>query len=216
MMRAFFISLFIIFSCLACEEQGRYFNIAFDEIHGLAVEDRLVFEGEDIGSVVKISARNAGGYLVHVVIKSDFAGVVTENCLFYVARDSRIQSRNYIKMVELHPGGTPLQEGETIRGSGQPPVFSDEDLGGLAEVFEALTEAFEMLADDFRQIPESPEFKSLEKELEKLTQELKRSGEAARERIEKDILPRIQEEIEKLRRRLKKLKREEKEEIIEI
>ena len=55
------------------------------------------------------------------------------------------------------------------------------------------------------------EFEELEEELEALIEEMKKLEKEARERVLKDILPRIKEEMEKLREKLRKWQDEEDE-----
>ncbi len=55
------------------------------------------------------------------------------------------------------------------------------------------------------------EFEELEEELEALMEEMKKLEKEAREKVFKEILPRIKEEIEKLREKLRKWQDEEDE-----
>ena len=61
-----------------------------------------------------------------------------------------------------------------------------------------LKEQFERFFEDLGSIPETEDFKKLEKELERLAEEMKRSSKSVREKIQKELLPRLKEKIEKL------------------
>jgi septal ring factor EnvC (AmiA/AmiB activator) len=98
-------------------------------------------------------------------------------------------------------------------GSIKPLISFDQVEGDLEKGLENLKKEFEQFSGD---ITESEEFKKLKKELDRLAEELKRVGESAREKIEKELLPRLKEEIEKLRKRLQELGREEAVEPLEI
>jgi len=79
-----------------------------------------------------------------------------------------------------------------------------------------LKKQFEGFAKELNRIPESDEFKRFLKELERLQDELKKGGESAKEKLEKEIIPMLKEEMEKLKEKFLKPRRRESEEPIEV
>jgi len=63
---------------------------------------------------------------------------------------------------------------------------------------------------------ESKEFQRLTEQMGKLLKEMRRAGEEVREKIERDLLPRLREEMEKLREMLEKYRNEEEPEPVSI
>ena len=61
------------------------------------------------------------------------------------------------------------------------------------------------------QASENEELEELEEEMQELIEEMKKLGKEAREKVLKDILPRIKEEMEKLREKLRKWRDDEDE-----
>ena len=75
---------------------------------------------------------------------------------------------------------------------------------------------FEKFSKKLHRISESEEFEKFVKELERLQEDLKRGGESAKEKIEKEIIPRLKEEIEKLKEKFLKPRGKEVEEPIQV
>ena len=141
-------------------------------------------------------------------IKAAFADAATEHTEFYIETDPLNTDRMAVEMALTQKGGVPLKDGATVQGSTRSAAF----FGRLLDNFEKKLEDLKMRYRDFSrtlsQIPESREFRNLEKEIEKLASEIKRSGEAAREKIQEEILPSIRKELEELRKRLRDLGRD--------
>jgi DNA-binding transcriptional MerR regulator len=69
---------------------------------------------------------------------------------------------------------------------------------------------------DSDQTPPTEGSQLLRQQLARLLEEMRRAQEELREKIEQDILPRLQEEIEKLQEMLKEYRSDEKARSIEI
>ena len=169
----------------------------------------MLFEQEQIGRVTDVSYEKAGYYLVDVVIANDFAKALTEYSRFYVITDKGNTGKMAIEMMLNKKGGAVLKDGATVEGSIRQSPFIDKMLGDFEKGLEELRKKFDKFTDDLGKIPESEEFKRLEKELKRITEEIKRSGKAAGEKIRKEVLPRLEKELEKLKEKLRKFKKKE-------
>ena len=89
-------------------------------------------------------------------------------------------------------------------GSTQSSALSSETGDDFEKTLEGLKRQFKEFSDDVRKIPEGREFKKLEKKLKDLLEQMKRSEKGVREKIQKEILPRLEREMEKLREWLDK------------
>ena len=65
------------------------------------------------------------------------------------------------------------------------------------------------IADEKNGDPQTDEFNKLKEELERLVKEVKRLEKDLRDKISKELLPRIRKEIEKLRELLREFQRKE-------
>lgn len=154
--------------------------------------------------------------MADLAIKNYFANAATENCKFFIIADPQNTGRKAIEMIQTRRGGIPLQEGATIEGSTKFSAIYSKMSADFEKGLEDFKKQFEQFFEDLTDVPESEEFKKLEKELERLAEEMKRSSKLTREKIQKQLLPQLKEMIEKLRERLRQLGREEKLEPLEI
>ncbi len=76
------------------------------------------------------------------------------------------------------------------------------------EQIENLKNRIEQFLDIMGDIPDSEEFKSLEKELKRLVEEINRSGHSMKEQMQNEVLPQLERTLERLRDRLRRLDRE--------
>jgi hypothetical protein len=194
---------------LGCREEGTHLKIKYTQIHGLEKGNRVLFEQNDIGRVTEVSYEKGGYYLVAVVIANDFANALTEHSRFFIVSDKGNKGKMAIEMTLDRKGGAVLTNGSTVEGSTKKPAFVDQMLGDFEKGLEDLKKKFDKFTDDIGKIPESEEFKRLEEELKRITEELKRSGRAAGETIQKEVLPRLEKELEKLKEKLLKFKKKE-------
>ena len=201
--------LVVCLAFLGCTEEGMHLKVKYVQIQGLEKGDRVLFEQNQIGRVTDVSYEKGGYYLAEVVIKNDFANALTEHSRFFIIPDQRNTGKMAIEMTLVQKGGTVLIDGATVDGSTRPSAFLDQMLGDFEKGLEDLKKKFEKFTDDLSRIPESEEFKRLEKEFKRLTEELKRSGKAAGEKIQKEVLPRLEKELEKLREKLRKFRKKE-------
>jgi len=212
-----FLMLFLVASVfLGCKETGLNLKVRYDQIQGLNEGDRVIFEQNHIGQVAGIFYSEEGYYLVDVVIRKDFANAATEHSKFLITWDPEKEGKKAIEITQSPRGGTLLTDGATVIGTTRASPRSNQLWGDFGKTLDDLRKQLEKFSDDLRKIPESEEFKKLQKELERLLEEMKESGDAAREKIEKEVLPRIKRELEKLKETLRRLGREEEVKPLEV
>jgi hypothetical protein len=191
-------------------------KIRYDHIQGLLEGDRVVFEENQIGAVTGVSYTTDGDYIADVAIKKNFANAATEDSKFYIIDDPVKEDRKAIEVIQTKAGGTPLKNGAIVEGS----TKSETPFGDLPEALEKGLEGFkeqlEGVLEGFSTIPESKEFKDLQEELESLGKQMSKSTGSAKEKLEKDVLPQLKEQIEKLREQMEKMGREQEVEPLEM
>ena len=194
---------------LGCKEGALHIKARYDQIQGLKEEDRVIFEQNHIGQVTGVFYSEHGYYVVDLAIEKRFANAVTEHAEFFIIEDPQNEGQKAIEMIQTRRGGSPLQDGATVEGS----VTSSAVFGVMREDFEKgledFKEQFERFFEDLKSVPENEEVKKLEKELERLAETMKQSSKSVQEKIQKELLPRLKEEIGKLRKRLEMFGREE-------
>ncbi len=215
----------IILICLlilagACRETGLNLNIRFDQAQGLAAKDRVIFEGNHIGSVTKVNYADSGDYIVSVTIQPNFTNTATEDSQFFIIDDPQNTPHKAVEVLLTAKGGTLLADGATVAGSVKPSPVADlfsqlasgwsigmklfgDQLGDWQKQFESFSKELE-------NIPDSEAYKQLEAEFNRLAERIKHSGDDVRETIQNEILPRLQEEMEKMKKRLEQTRPKEK------
>ena len=204
---SFILILPFIFS--ACSENNLEFKIRFDKVQGLKKGNRVVFEQNHIGDVNRVVYTDQGDFLVDVSIFHDFVASATEHSRFTIISDPRDQENKAIEMIHVREGGSLLNNNSTVEGTTQTAILFHKIFEGIEKGLRTFDEQVEQFSEDFKDIPESDEFKKLENEYNRLTEGLKQAGQAARKKIETELLPQLRKEMEMLRRELDKLNREE-------
>jgi ABC-type transporter Mla subunit MlaD len=191
-----------------CKEGDLHLKIQFDRIYGLTAADPLYFGDDTIGQVTRVTYAKESRYLVEVAIEESFAPAATKHARFFVTGDPDRIGRMAIEMVVEKRGGDRLKEGALIVGSTRPSRFAElwEDLGGG---FEALKKEFETLSEGLSDQQQAEAFKRFENEMKRLLEEAKKAGKGAREKLFKEMLPKLKKEMEELREWLEKFPREE-------
>jgi len=215
----------IILICLliltgGCWETWLNLNIRFEQALGIKVKDRVVFEGNHIGSVTKVNYADSGDYIVSVAIQPNFTNTATEYSQFFIIDDPQQAQHKAIEVLLTTKGGTLLADGATITGSVKPSpateffnqlasgwsigmkLFGDQ-LGDWQKQFESFSKELDKL-------PDSEAYKQLEAEFNRLIDKMKHSGDEVRDTIQNEILPRLEEEMDKMKKRLEQTKPKEK------
>ena len=200
---------------LGCKGSDVNIKVRYDQIQRLRQGDRVIFEQNRIGEVTGVFYSVDGHYMVDLAIKKDFANAATEYSKFFIIGDPQNKGRKAIEMIQTQRGGSLLKNGATVEGSTRSSAAFSRMGHDFEKGLEDQKEHFKRFFEDLRAVPESQEFKKLEKELERLAEEMKRSGESAREKIQKELLPRLEQEIEKFREQLREFGREKELEPLE-
>ncbi len=214
MKRIVFASVLLL-AFLGCKEDVLNIKIRYDQIQGLEKGNRVVFERNHIGNIKDIFYSAEGKYIVDVVIKKAFANAAKDNSEFLIIDDPKGNNKKAIEVVATGSGGAILKDGSTLEGSMKSTndldQLGDKIYEGLENVRKGIKEFIESLGG----IAESDEFKRLEGELKDLAEQMKHSGKSVHDKIQKELLPKIKEEIEELRKKLRELGRDEEVEPLE-
>ena len=207
MLKKTFPLLIILLVIMGCYSKDFNLKIRFAQTEGLKANDRIIFEKNHIGKVDDITYSEGGDYIADVKIDKGFTKAVTEHSRFFIINDPSEKGCKAIEMIKVAEGGVPLQKGAIIEGATRFSLLlslMEEDFG---KVMSELSSKIDELTD---------EIKKLENYLNELKEEMKKAGSAFREKIQKELLPRLQEEIEKLKERLRKSGREKEVEPLEV
>jgi paraquat-inducible protein B len=216
MLRSVLILAILSLISWGCDEDRLNFKIKYNQIQGLEEGERVIFEKNHIGKVAHIFYTKDGYYLVHVAIRKAFANAATEEARFFITQDPKNKGKKVIEIIQARKGGLPLINGATVEGSGAASAVFSQMEQSLEKRVEDIGKALDNLFEELQGVPESQEFKKLERELQRLAEEMERSGESMREKIEQEWLPSLKQEMEKLRERLQKLGREQEVKDLEI
>jgi ElaB/YqjD/DUF883 family membrane-anchored ribosome-binding protein len=192
-----------------CGTNDPTINIRYDHIHGLTKGSRVIFEGNHIGDVDHIVYVEKGYFDVTVVFLEEYASSVTEHSRFFITDDPEREKQKAVEMIHLQEGGRPLESGTEVTGTTKTTAFFDQMGDRFEKGMERFSDGVEDLSRKILKETQTPEFKALQREFEQLMEEMKRSGEAAHEKIEKDLIPRLKEELKALKKQLEELRREE-------
>lgn len=195
---------------LGCVDGDLTVTIRYDRIHGLAKGCRVLFEGQPIGDVDAITYSEDGLFDVTVVIPKEYASSVTEHSRFFITDDPAQEGRKALEMIHLQDGGKKMESGARITGTTRTEFFFGQMRRRFEKGLDQFTEEVDELTDKILKETGKPEFKELQKEFERLLEDMSRSGEAAREKIEKELLPELKEELDALKKKLEKLHEDEK------
>jgi len=216
MLRKIFALMIISFVILGCYNRDLNLKIRFAQTEGLKADDRIIFEKNHIGTVDAISYAEEGDYIVDVDIDKGFTKAVTGHSRFFIINDPSEKGRKAIEMIKVAAGGVPLERGTVIKGSTRFSLLLGQMEEDFGRAMSELSRNINKLSDEINQIPESREIKKFEHYLNQLKEKMKKSGSAFREKIQKELLPRLQKEIEKLKERLRKFGREKEVEPLEV
>jgi hypothetical protein len=193
---------------LACQPEGLRLQVSFDRIDGLKKGAPVRFEGNGVGQVEEVVYTKEGDYRVTLTVDKAFANACTTHTRFRIAPLEADGGTMAVVMIQGRPGGDALTADSKIQGEPMAPSVA---LGITAELFkglEKLGEQIETFTHEFQRFEESPAYKRLKEELGSLSESMVDAGRSAREKIEKEVLPRIEAEIRELRKRLESLGKE--------
>ena len=88
---------------------------------------------------------------------------------------------------------------------GYPPLVLVDTWEDIGKKMDAFKKKLKQFSEELKKVPESDEYRELQEELAHLSKEAGRLGTRAREKLEKDVLPQIKDEVERLRELLQEL-----------
>jgi hypothetical protein len=197
--------MFFSLSLFACQPEGLQLKVQFDRIDGLEKGAPVRFQGNNAGRVEDVVYTKEGHYLVGVSVDPAFTNACTSNTRFRIMPQDAGSGAMAVVMAAGQPGGTPLAAGSVVQGQSMAPSIA---LGITAELFKGLEqigEQIEAFTREFQDFEQSPAYKRLKEELGTLSESMVDVGRSAREKIETEVLPRIEAEIRSLRERLEKM-----------
>ncbi len=188
-----------------CNELG--FHISFKNIHGLKENDAVIYENSQIGRVKKITYQKDATFLVEIVLSDEYNHTATQYTQFYVG-DSQLSNGAKAILVELpRQGGKPIEKGATIKGKSKKYFAFPK---GINEPFwENLEEKFQGFIEEFQDIPESEQYKNMKKKLSEFEAQMEESGREIADKFQKEILPKLEQEIKKFMDKLEQQGRQE-------
>ncbi len=196
-----------------CQENALRLKIRFHDVGRLVKGDRVVSDGQEIGVVEGVTYTERGDFLVSVAISEKFKDSITTESDFYITDDPEREGKAAVGVTLSEGMGTPLQEGAVVTGTSKLEVMAAgiwKDLEStLKEFQEGVKELSEKLSKDLRELPKSEEFNRLKRQMDRLAEEMKKAGREAKEKLQKEVIPKIEEEIQELKRWLERQGREE-------
>jgi preprotein translocase subunit YajC len=201
MVTKLFLSILILPGLVLGCGRGLDLEVRFDTIDGLAKGHAVVFEGNVIGEVTKITYQSPGTYQVAISIVSGFEAAATEHSRFSIGPSPLDPERKAVVMVHEKKGGAPLARGSVVQGRAPDP------LAGLRPLAEQFRQGFDAFLQDLQKIPETEAYKTFEQELDELAGTMKNSSGAVREEIRNTVIPLIKKQLEAFRRSLERLGR---------
>lgn len=223
-----------------CLQEDLDLQIRFNENPGLSADDPVVFEGNRIGFVRKVSYTQTGDYLIFITVESEFKNAATVDSEFHIVPDPKIPEKMNLRVEQATPGGNVLEDGAVVQGADRRS-FLDRFIGDISTNLQAkldkLKKEFnkeseqiesgvestlnnisihlEKLNRQISDLPNRETVKALAAMLSQLRNELIASEKAIRTKIQTELIPQIEQEIDHLKRRLAPLDRDEDIEILE-
>lgn len=188
-----------------CDDGGLHLNVHYRDADGLSAGAPVVKDATVIGSVESIQADRAGGYLVGIEIDDKFAAAATRGSRFLLVDQPKNPGRKQVEVEQREPGDAVLAEGSTIEGA--EPAAGFPAFGELFQQFgeglKGLRGQLEQFQEELRRAPESPEARQLQEDWRRLTEEIQRAQSQAEESVNKDLLPKLRQEMERLNERFR-------------
>ena len=185
-----------------CLDRSLTFQIRFTELNGLQQGNRVLFQNNHIGEVVKVNYTDTGDYLVTVTILPDFTNATTKDSTFHIGIDSDAPPARAVFVEQAKPGGDLLKKGAIVSGTQKAGYFDDliKDLTEKAETAE--TEFRKSLKDWEESL--STQSQELNQSLNKTLEELSRQFGSIKDEVQnvpnreevKELEKNIQEFVE--------------------
>ena len=185
-----------------CTPNALNFKIQYQRINGLKPEQSVIYESNPIGHITTIELAKEGHYLVSVLINPDFTNTVTVGSEFFIVQDPNLPAQKAIEVVSASSEhNEALEDGVVVKGmevTTQTDVLMKGLTQGLTEGLGGLKEQLDLFSGQIKRLPESKEFKQLERELNRFGKEMGKAGKQIQDRMSKEIIPGLQKELDKL------------------
>jgi paraquat-inducible protein B len=197
-------SLLPIALLCACQAGELSFHIRFHDAAGLRAGDRVFLANQEVGKVESIQAL-ADGIQVAVRIRPPLRQQVTRGSRYTIETDPTQPKRQSVRITP-DPECQPLKDGAVVEGTAPKAELFGPLLGEFGESLEILHRQLQGFTQELERLPQSPQFRDLERRL----QELARKMREAEEQLQQDVLPRLRHEMDRLREELEKARPREK------
>lgn len=187
---------------LSCSSSALSFKIQYERINGLKPEQNVIYESNPVGRITRIELAKEGHYLVSVMINPDSIKTVTVDSEFFIVQDPQAPAQQAIEIVSTSSEDSKaLEEGVVVKGM-ETNSSTDLLMKGLTkrltEGLGGLKEQLDLFSGQIEKLPESKEFKQFERELKRFGEEMGKAGKQIQERMNKEIIPELQNQLDKL------------------
>jgi hypothetical protein len=193
----------------ACRSDGIHLNVTYEHLTGLAPQDRVLSGSDRAGTVKSVGFLKDGTHVIGLKIDKAYKGAVTDASEFFVADDPGRPGYKAIVIRTQKSGGAPLADGSTVAGASPYEHLGFAIQKEIGAGLDYLIEQIDRFKQDASKIPDSEAVRRLKKTIKDMAAEMMRAEKAARERIKREWLPKIERELEKLRKKLRELGRED-------
>lgn len=225
----------LVLLCTAgCLKNDLDVQVRFDKNPGVKADDPVIFEGNKVGIIRKVTYTKNGDYLMHVLIESEFKNAATVDSGFYINRDANHPDKFNLVIEQKKPGGSVLEDGALVQGS-QQRSFLDRFISdlttdlqsaleklqreiekntplvesGIETTINSISTQLQNFKEEVSQLPERTEVKQLGNSLNQLHKDMLSTEKRIRLQIQTDIIPEIEKELEDLKKRLHQKGREQ-------
>ncbi|MBN2333799.1 MAG: hypothetical protein JXO49_11835 [Deltaproteobacteria bacterium] len=188
--------------CSACMgmDNDLKFNLEFDQLQGLSEGDRVYFKEYPVGTIGMIRVHEDGMFLVQVRIQDAQRAVASRNNVFVLDNDPVVVGKKAIMIKKGRKASlVPIRDNETIAGCTSLAYYLQRNRETLEETSEVMSKTFEEFLNDLKDVPQSVEYRDLQRSLRETLEQLLQEGEHYKEKVQQEILPELQRRIEELK-----------------
>lgn len=203
-----FLSVLILNLC-ACQFGDIDIDARFDRVSGLSKGDRVLFQGNPAGKVSSVKYHSDDRYQVKLSLDKGYAEALTEYSEFHLVDDPDREGHKAIQIRLSQKGGRMLSDGATVKGVSEPESVFGQWRKEIEKGLSFLEKQIEKYSEEIESFPESEEYQQLIKSLAAWAAEMERAGDQARDKVNKEWLPRVEKELDALRQWLREHGHEE-------
>lgn len=221
------LAVLVLLGLSGCFFNDLGFQVRFNKNPGLAAGDPVIFDGNTVGTVKKITYTENGDYLMDVSVQSEFKNAATVDSVFYIAAAPDNPEKRVLMIEQEKPGGTVLKERALVTGADQrgflDRFLSDLTTGlqtslerlkkeieknsgqmesGIENTINSISNQLGKFNQEVKQLPEREEVKQLGKSLNQLRSDMMETEASIRNKIQTEIIPEIEKELESLKKRM--------------